>query len=185
VDECGDYVRIIDYKTGRADNEVVRYYTGTKIQLQLYMSAVSKGKIPAGMYYFPASPKFVKEGDEPFRLIGFMNSDPEVIHNSDTTLKEGEDRTSRYIDSTYSGAKKQTLMDEGDFKLFIDYALLISRLSVKDIQSGFISPTPYGDVCRYCSVAGMCGAFGKRIPRNSCAVKCKEIVEIVKREEEK
>jgi ATP-dependent helicase/nuclease subunit B len=184
VDECGDYVRIIDYKTGQTDNTVAHYYAGMKIQLQLYMSAMSRGKVPAGMYYFPASEKFVKEGEEPFRLVGFMNSDPEVIHNSDTTLQKGEERKSRYIDANYDGGRAQTLMSEEDFKFFIDYALLISRASVGDIKAGFISPTPYGDVCRYCAVAGMCGAFGKIVPRKSCGeVNCKEIVEIVKREQ--
>jgi ATP-dependent helicase/nuclease subunit B len=184
VDECDDYVRIIDYKTGKADNEVVHYYTGTKIQLALYMSAMSKEKRPAGMYYFPASPKFVKEGDEPFRLIGFMNSSLEVIRNSDTTLQKGE--KSRYIDAEYDGGRaKKSLMKEEDFKRFIAYALLLSRASIKDIQGGFISPTPYDDACKYCSVAGMCGAFGKCFPRKSSAVGSDEIVEIVKREEEK
>jgi ATP-dependent helicase/nuclease subunit B len=184
VDEWKDYVRIIDYKTGQTDNTVAHYYAGTKIQLPLYMSAMIQGKRPAGMYYFPASEKFVSEGEEPFRLVGFMNSSPEVIHNSDTTLQAGDSRTSRYIDANYAdNSRKKSLMSEADFRRFIEYALLISRVSEGDLKAGFISPTPYGDACAFCAVAGMCGAFGKVIPRKICGeVKCSEIVEIVKNE---
>ena len=183
VDECGDYVRIIDYKTGHIDDSAADYYAGTKMQLQLYMSAVGEGKVPAGIYYFPASLKFSKEGDEPFRMKGFMNGDKEVIKNSDLTLTEDGKEKSRYVDASLGGATSERLMDTDDFRRFIAYSILASRKSVTELKQGFIAPTPYKESCKYCHYKGMCGAYGKRDKRQPySAVKCATICEIVKRE---
>ena len=183
VDECGDYVRIIDYKTGHIDDSAADYYAGTKMQLQLYMSAVGEDKVPAGIYYFPASLKFSKEGDEPFRMKGFMNGDKEVIKNSDLTLTEDGKEKSRYVDASLGGATSERLMDTDDFRRFIAYSVLASRKSVTELKQGFIAPTPYKESCKYCHYKGMCGAYGKIDKRQPySAVKCATICEIVKRE---
>ncbi len=48
-----EYVRIIDYKTGDIDDSATAYYTGQKIQMQLYMSEIKGERIPAGSFTFP------------------------------------------------------------------------------------------------------------------------------------
>ena len=87
VDESGDMVRIIDYKTGNIDATPAKYYTGAKLQLPLYLLAVSDGKRAAGAYYFPASIEYRDKKDGVFRLQGFMDGSEEVVKASDTTVQ--------------------------------------------------------------------------------------------------
>ena len=55
IDEFGNYIRIIDYKTGKVDGDFSSVYYGTKIQLISYLSAVTKygDKKVAGVFYLP------------------------------------------------------------------------------------------------------------------------------------
>lgn len=184
VDECGEYVRIVDYKTGAIDDAPSAYYAGRKLQLPLYMSAVGEGKTPAGMYYFPASVGFSRPGDAPFRMQGFMNGSEEVVRNSDVTLGEGE--KSRFFDAGLALARSPgNVMDEEDFRLFIAYAVLVGRKGRSEIQRGFIAPTPIGGACDYCRYKGMCAALGEGIGRKSVGrITCKQIADIVRRETE-
>ncbi len=184
VDECGQYVRIIDYKTGSIDASPASYYVGKKLQLPLYMSAVSEGKTPAGMYYFPASVGFSAPGDEPFRMQGFMNGSEEVIRNSDITLEAGG--KSRFFDAGLGLPRRSsTVMEEEDFRFFIAYAVLIGRRGKSEIRRGFIAPTPIGGACTYCRYKGMCAALGEGIERNTAGrITCKQIADIVRRETE-
>lgn len=181
VDECGEYVRIVDYKTGKTDDSAAAYYSGRKLQLQLYMSAVSAGKIPAGVYYFPAVYEYRKEDESPFRMSGFTNGAEEVIRNSDLTLKEGE--KSRFINASLGGRNTDKTMEEEDFRRFIAYSVLSGRRGAAEMKRGFIAPSPYAGSCEYCAYKGMCAAIGEAVVRKvSDRITCREIAEIVKRE---
>lgn len=183
VDEYGEYVRIIDYKTGKTDDSAASYYVGKKLQLQLYMSAIGAGKTPAGVYYFPASYEYRKESEEPFRMAGFTNANPEVVRNSDLTLQEGE--KSKYINATLGGKNGDKTMEEEDFRLFIAYSVLAGRQGAAEMKRGFIAPTPYEGGCLYCGYKGMCAALGAAVARKvEERITCKKIAEIVKRETE-
>lgn len=184
VDEYGEYVRIIDYKTGKIDVSPSAYYTGQKLQLQLYMSAASAGKKPAGMYYFPASIAFVKEGEEPFRMSGFTNGDGDVIRHMDLSLRG--DEKSRFIDASLeNNARRDKVMDEETFGDFISYSVLLARKGQAELKEGFVAPTPYDDNCRYCVCRGMCASLGAAIVREKeKKIDCKKIAEIVRKEKE-
>ena len=65
IDICEDdnniYVRIVDYKSGKSDFDLLRTYYGLKLQLIMYMKAAKhieqlrnngKNIIPAGVLYF-------------------------------------------------------------------------------------------------------------------------------------
>ena len=61
VDKYGDYVRIIDYKTGNAKNKSQdkKFYLGQNIQLYLYLNAFTpNGEKPAGAYYYAVNDNF-------------------------------------------------------------------------------------------------------------------------------
>ncbi len=183
VDECGGYVRIVDYKTGAIDDTPASYYVGKKLQLQLYMSAMSADKVPAGVYYFPASLRYAQEGEEPFRMLGFMNGSEEVIRNSDTTLREGE--KSRFFNAALGKNSSDKVMEEADFRRFIAYSVLSGRKGSGELRRGFIAPTPYGDACGYCAFKGMCAALGDAVVRKTEGrITCRQIADIVKRETE-
>ncbi len=181
VDEYQDYVRIIDYKTGGIDASVKSYYMGKKLQLQLYMLAVSEGKTPAGIYYFPAQMEYRKEGEIPCRMQGFTNGNAEVLQASDTSLEMGK---SAFIDAekTASGWKKsEAQIKEEDFLPFLEYALLVSKQGRMEMGKGFIASTPAGlSSCGYCPYKGMCASFGTCVERDDMSIKAKQVADIVK-----
>ena len=181
VDECGDLVRVIDYKTGTVDADPDKYYAGVKLQLPLYLLAASKGKRPAGAYYFPANVEFKdKEGGD-FTLSGFMDADEVVVKNSDTTLKDRE--RSKYFDAYLNGRLLSSNLLEGDFRDFIGYAALIARRGAEEMFGGNISPSPYSGVCEYCKMGGMCGfaAGSDADVREVSGVTCADIAHAVQK----
>lgn len=156
VDANEDFVRVIDYKTGKIEDEASSYYTGRKLQRQLYMSAVTGDRIPAGVFYFPASVSYKEEGAVSFRMSGFLNGDREAILAGDKRLTEGEE--SKFFKAKLSdNSRTPSVMDEATFREFIDYGVLEARQGAKEMKSGFIAPSPYEGACDYCRYGGMCG----------------------------
>lgn len=97
VDGTDRYIRIIDYKTGTIDDAPVSYYTGRKLQLELYMSAVRGERVPAGVFYFPASVSYSAEEEGKFRMRGFLNGDADALLAGDKTLTA--DKKSEFFDA--------------------------------------------------------------------------------------
>ena len=158
VDSGDGFVRVIDYKTGKINDEAAAYYTGRKLQRQLYMSAVMGERTPAGVFYFPASLSFKEKdkGEANFRMSGYLNGEKEAIFAGDNGLKEGE--TSAFFKARLGdNSRLENVMAEDVFRDFIDYAVLEARQGVKELKSGFIAPSPYDGACDYCKYGGMCG----------------------------
>lgn len=181
VDESGDLVRVIDYKTGTIDAAVSKYYTGTKLQLPLYLLSASRGKRAVGAYYFPAAVEYREKADGVFRLQGFMDGSDEVVLASDNSVQPG--KKSNYVDAYYRGRRLETTMTGEDFPYFLGYSALVADGGVREMQAGNISPSPAEGVCKYCKAGGSCGlSLNETAERAAPAVKCSEIVEIVRKE---
>ena len=180
VDECDGMVRIIDYKTGTIDCSPVKYYTGEKLQLPLYLLSVSEGKRAVGAYYFPAAVEYRDKADGVFRLQGFMDGSEEVVSASDVTVKPKQ--KSEYFDAYLNGRMPDKVMDKEQFANFLNYARLVAKRGAEEMLSGNITPSPAESVCTYCKMGGSCGfAAGKDgAERVSPSVKCADIAEIVK-----
>lgn len=184
VDVSDDYVRIIDYKSSSVDDSPTAYYVGRKMQLQLYMSAVRGERIPAGVFYFPASVSYSEKEEGKFRMQGFFNSDEEALRRGDTGINE--ETKSEFFDAQLGKKGVEKSMDGETFGYFLDYAVLVAENARKEVRSGYIEPTPYGNVCQYCQFGGACGFCrgDKSEPRSEKAIKAEEIAAIVKREQE-
>ena len=174
VDESGEYVRIIDYKTGEIDDRAVSYYTGRKLQLQLYLLAAAEGGKAAGAFYFPASDDYKNPDEEKFRMKGFFSAEENVLALMDTSRAEGE--KSKLFEG---GGRTEKGMGQEDFERFLDYAYLVSAQAETEMRAGNITPSPYEDACKYCKCKGMCAFTG--VPRRESNVSCKEIVRIVRK----
>ncbi len=176
VDNSGDYVRIIDYKTGDIDDSPGAYYTGRKLQLELYLLAVSEsdGKIPAGAFYFPARDEFSKGDAPPFRMKGFFVKDDGVLARMDKLRTEGK---SAFYEG---GGRSEKGLPQKEFEDFLGYALLVSERAIEEMKEGNIAPSPYDDACGYCKFKGMCGFQG--VNRKEPAVTCAQIAAIAKAE---
>ena len=156
VDGTEKYVRIIDYKTGVIDDTALSYYTGRKLQMQLYMSALKGERIPAGVFYFPASIDYTDSEEGRFKMKGFLNGDEEALRCGDKTLTE--EKASEYFPASLkNNARSKRVMSEEVFRDFLDYSVLVARQGCKELKEGFIAPSPYGNGCEYCKYGGMCG----------------------------
>lgn len=173
VDEAEGYVRVIDYKTGHIDDSPLSYYTGRKLQLQLYLLAASRGGKAAGAFYFPASDDFTKPGESKFRMSGFFSGEEQVLSLMDKARAEGE--KSEFFGG---GGRTEKGMPQEEFNDFLQYALLVSSRAEEEMRAGNIAPSPYRGVCEYCKCRGACGFVGA--PRKENGVKCKEIAQIAK-----
>ena len=179
VDESGEFVRVVDYKTGSFDTAPEPYYTGRKLQLELYLSAVSRGRRAAGAYYFPARVGFRAKADEnPFRMQGFTVGSDEVVRLSDKTVEAG--KKSRYIDAYY-GRKSRKAPEEEDFEAFIEYSVLAARGCARETAAGCIAASPYEGACDYCPYGSVCGHDPGDGARKEEKVTGEEIVRIVKK----
>ncbi|MBE7080215.1 MAG: hypothetical protein E7371_03150 [Clostridiales bacterium] len=170
MDGTEKYVRIVDYKTGSIDDSFLSYYTGQKIQLQLYMSELKGERVPAGVFYFPASVQYATDDEGRFRMRGFLNGSEEALRSGDKDLaKAGEKVKSEYFPAALvNGTQAKRVMDEETFRDFLDYSVYVARQGCKELKEGYIAPSPYGDACKYCKYGGMCG-FNK-----DCATARKE-----------
>ena len=183
VDASGEYRRVIDYKTGRIEAKPVPYYTGRKLQLELYLTAASQGAKPAGAYYFPAQVSYHHADELPFRMLGYTLDTEENILRSDTSLEAG--KKSRFIEASYRGKGKRSskLLVQGDFEAFLGYSLLVARQGLSEVERGCIAASPYKEACEYCPYGSLCN-FERGRDREETKITETEIAAIVKRREE-
>lgn len=179
VDESGEYRRVIDYKTGQFDTGAENYYTGRKLQLELYLSAVAANGKAAGAYYFPAKVSFnAKDADSPFRMQGFTVEDDEVVRRSDTAVEEGQ--KSRFIDAYYRSRKGKKSLPPRDFADFLAYSVLAAENCARETAAGCIAASPYEGACTYCPYGAVCGFDRSGGARSEKKVTGEEIVQIVR-----
>ncbi len=177
VDESAGGVRIIDYKTGTIDDSPLAYYTGRRLQLELYLLAASEGTMPAGAFYFPADNDYISEKDDRFRMRGFYCNDPQIVEAMDPSRK-GKGRSENFVD----GSRAEKGLGKEAFGQFLHYAVLVSQRAKKEMAEGNIAPSPYDDACDVCRFHGLCGFAGE--PRKEKSIKCGEIARIAKEAEE-
>ncbi|MBR3804841.1 MAG: PD-(D/E)XK nuclease family protein [Clostridia bacterium] len=159
VDEYGDYVRIVDYKSGGIDASDESFYTGNKLQLYLYMNALTGiGKKPAGAYYYPVKDVYSKTSED-YVMRGRTVSTTEIITASDNTLAPGGKSTIINVRLKKNGElhSNSSVLTEEEMGAYIDYAKKVSANCVDEIRSGIVTPNPYEHACSYCKYGGMCG----------------------------
>ena len=184
MDGTENYVRVIDYKTGRIDDSASSYYTGQKMQMQLYMSELKGERVPAGVFYFPASVEYVDEDEGRFRMKGFLNGDQDALLCGDVNLTEGK-KSEYFPASLKNSATSKRVMDEQTFRDFLDYSVLAARQGAQELKEGYIAPTPYAGNCEYCKYGGMCGfRKGEHTVRKEKNVDPKGIADIARRARE-
>ncbi len=184
VDGSDEYVRIVDYKTGSIDDSATSYYTGRKLQMQLYMSVLQGERIPAGVFYFPASIQFTEEGVQKFQMKGFMNGDRNAVLCGDSHLSEGE-RSAYFPAVLGDNARSKRVMDESEFRDFIDYSVHVARRGASELKQGYVAASPYKNGCEYCKYGGMCGfKRDKEEARNESSIDPSAIAAIAKKQRE-
>ncbi len=175
-EKAKEAVRIVDYKTGHVTPGCKAYYTGRKMQLELYMNAVAEGKRPAGMEYMRISEQIESDTARSRFRQGFADDDPELLTASGAEVKVRS-----------NSVEAASRMNREDFGYFIRYSLCASRQGIAEICDGYIEPTPFSDggsTCDYCKYGTMCGNEGESLRTVEGQVSCKDIADVVRMAEQ-
>ena len=188
VDECGDQVVIIDYKTGSVKSglKYVRY--GIKIQLYVYLQYfVNLGKKPAGVFYMPIKGTNVK-GGRSYAMEGQIKNDFGVYRALDRRVDDADETVCTSFSSatiakkaSYTAKRKGWdisqnsggLMSDKGFSAVLKYVRALSEKALTEITEGYFERKPFseGD-CETCPYARCCG----KVPQRASEVVKKEDV---------
>lgn len=162
VDEYDNYVRIIDYKSGRISASEESFYTGNKLQLYLYMNAFTRGgKKPAGSYYYPVKDGY-SEVEETYTMRGKTVDSSDVLVATDNQIEEN--RRSQIVSVALGNDgkpyKNSAVLSEEDMQKYLKYSIKVSENCIDEIRTGYCTPSPYESACDYCAYGGMCGFSG-------------------------
>ena len=163
VDEYKDKLRIIDYKSGKADASLKELFYGNKLQLFLYALAMENHtkKSVVGEFYLPLHNAYSRESST-YSLKGFFVNDSEIVSSMDTRLVAGMKSDIVNIRMNKGGiASKTTGYKELSFdemSRLKNYAKNISIQAVDEIKSGYIAPSPsdISNPCKYCAYSHIC-----------------------------
>lgn len=194
IDVCEDeenvYVRVIDYKTGKSDFDLLKTYYGLKMQLVTYMRAAvnieakrhpDKNIIPAGILYYNIDNPIIETDNageedteamikEALRMKGLVSDNKNIIDKMDTNL-EGKSQiipVTMKKDGSVDYGKSSVLSKDG-FDIMDEYIAKKYTDIGKNILGGDIDVNPYEsgnyNACTYCIYNAVCG-FTKDLPGN-------------------
>ena len=151
---CDNRVKVIDYKTGNEKFRKEEVEAGWKLQLMLYLKALSEKRQPAGVYYFRIKEPYIDMSGEVRRQISEKIAD-KIKKNFDfigvSVLGEDQDASNRMI------GKMMTVQEFSEFTNNVDKTVndLCARISEGDIS---IKPkiTKEMSACTYCRFSRIC-----------------------------
>ena len=177
------YVKVVDYKTGESDFDLLDTYYGLKIQLVTYMNAAlalekkkhpEKEVVPAGMFYYNIKNPFVDETEnvdaailEKLRVKGVLNDDLSILKALDNE-KEGK---SLVIPVSYQKSgdirKASNILNLEQIQKLSQHVDGLIDASMERILNGEVKAEPYmkdkKTGCDYCAYRSVCG-FDEKIP---------------------
>lgn len=178
------YVKVIDYKSGDQDFDLLTVYYGLTLQLVLYMNVAlekeqkerpGKQAVPAGLLYYHLDNPFVeqdgtmdgeavnREIKKALRMKGIVNADAGVIGMMDRDIASGgrsdvipaQIRADGSVSGTSHAYSAETLQTISNY---VNYK--IKEIS-DGILQGRIAKNPYEykekDACVYCRYREVCG----------------------------
>lgn len=159
------YGRIIDYKSGKAEDKVKEknFYTGLHLQLYLYLNALKNaGYIPSGAYFYALDEAFkkIENSEKAVSMYGKTLNDDEILRATDSGFFDNE--KSKIIDAKIrhlkSGDKTDGSVESTEtLDAYMRYAEILATKAVNGILDGFIPPSPYKGECEYCEYGSACG----------------------------
>jgi ATP-dependent helicase/nuclease subunit B len=186
-DDENVYVRIVDYKSGNSQFDLLQTYYGIKMQLVTYMNAAMqyekkhhKGKhiVPAGIYYYNISDPILEveediaqNGDElekmtleKLRMDGATNSNENIIKMMDGTQEDKSLVIPVEFKKDGSAKKSGKLYSTDQLNLLGQFMSRKMKDIGKQILDGSVSVNPYSSAgktpCEYCPYSAVCGFSG-------------------------
>ncbi len=178
-----NYVKIIDYKTGKTDFDLLKVYYGLQLQLIIYIDSllkkgqliVGKDALPAGVFYFKIQddtadfktsfapePEEIKEKiKELFKMSGLAIKDLNVLQAIDK-FNTGKSNIFAYSFNK-DGVLKDSdgLISQEDFGELRNYVISLAQHFGNEILDGNIKLSPYTigtnkSACQYCQYSAIC-----------------------------
>ena len=172
-----DYLRIVDYKTGRQKFDLDEIYNGLSSQLLLYMNALLQadfGKkekdLEAGAVVYQPSDaqfKFDKDDEKLYTAVGMALSNPEISAAFDTK----QDGRFGIIsgDEKLKPGKDSKIVSEKGFEIILEFVKDNLKTMAGEIYSGKFDSMPLETAegslpCRYCQFKAICQNTDKKRP---------------------
>lgn len=179
--ENGEYIRIVDYKSGSKDFKLGELLTGHNLQMPIYLYSVLRGSekykdcLPAGFLYLPAKADDNETNDlldrsadeesvtarrlELGKMFGVVVEDPEIIEASNPGMIKNLkiNKNGNYSDGTLSpkalrGLEKQVSSTIAD----IGMRLHRGEIEALPHNSGSDSKSSKKLPCQYCKYGSIC-----------------------------
>jgi len=170
-----EYLRVVDYKSGRKQFDLNDLLCGLEMQMPIYLFTLCKTEepIPAGILYMPARTETVEAGrnDAPekvreefegkMRMNGLLLMDYQVLEAMESDL------TGKFIPvkKTASGISKQSknnTVTPEEWNILRDYVIHKSKDMADRLHHGDIDDIPLLSkegrlACEYCEYQAVCG----------------------------
>lgn len=185
-------VKVIDYKSGLTELDLVKLFYGLQLQLALYLNAAvelqqrrfpKKEVKPAGIFYYNIkdpvlSQEDVKDLEHPekdmlkkLKMDGIAGAEPEILEKLDKSLAAGKSVESLAVPVKYTAkgtfASNSKVADQGQFSDMMRYVNQKAKRIGQDILKGNTDVNPYEkqkeNACEYCPYRSVCG-FDEKIP---------------------
>lgn len=194
IDVCAEenqvYVKVVDYKSGHTEFDLVAMYYGLQLQLVVYLNAAmeleqriypEKEILPAGIFYYHVQDPMLEvsiRSDleqmeerilKELRPGGLVNADPAVIRKMDRNMVRDSSVIPVSFNKDGSLSKASKTATEEQFGLMSGYVKRqLTRLG-REILEGHAEIAPYErkgrTACDYCSYREIC-CFDPKIPGN-------------------
>lgn len=172
IDRFSDYLRVIDYKTGKKAFSKEQLELGTQLQLLLYLKAACKGEkaAPAGAFYFRAINELYRADNriapetaaikhrQQYKLSGVVLDDRTVVEAMDRDFAAADGFLPVTLkNDALSG---NSLVSAEELDALCDLAEERLHGACRDIAAGKIPILPCktdSDPCSYCEMRAVCG----------------------------
>ena len=164
--EFGDFLRIVDYKSGTKKFDYTELFGGVGMQMLLYIFALKKGgkwgDIPAGVLYFPAKRAYTsadappEEDSPPAKRSGLLLGEEYVLD----AMEHGDGFRYLPVRKTKNGYGDYAV-SRAQMELLEKFVEKRTGQAVDKILSGDFSPRPFyrgrsHDPCAWCDDKAVC-----------------------------
>jgi ATP-dependent helicase/nuclease subunit B len=190
--KSGDYIRIIDYKSGQHKLNLGDVYEGLSLQLMLYLDVatshskeiIGKSANPFGAFYFKMTEPLIESDTslevldleeqllESFKMEGVCIKDIELISKADKSLEESG--KAKVVNAKIKASGELTdadhLLEEEELRLVMHYAKNKAQKIATSIYSGDIGIKPVKEslktACDWCDFKSICQFDEKKSTEN-------------------